>query len=77
MGFVRVKYFWPEVLYVRVQLSDIIGFKFVAYKTYRLWVLGVNHLVISIPLVTSLFYLLRNSYRGVLVICSVPELHHP
>jgi hypothetical protein len=77
MGCVRVKYFWPEVLYVRVQLSDIIGFKFVAYKTYRLWVLGVNYLVISIPLVTSLFYLLRNSYRGVLVICSVPELHHP
>ena len=45
--------------------------------TYRLWVLGVDYLVISIPLVTSLFYLLRNSYRGVLVICSVPELNHP
>lgn len=57
--------------------SDIIGFKFVAYKSYRLWVLGVNHIVISIPLFTSLFYLLHNSYRGVLVICSVPELHHP
>ena len=72
-----VKYFWPAVLYVRVQLSDIIGFKLVAYKTYRLCVLGVNCLVVSIPLVTSLFYLLRNSYREVLVICSVPELHHP
>jgi len=77
MGCVRAMYFWPEVLYVRVQFSNIIGFKFVAYKIYRLWVLGVNYLVISIPLVTSLFYLLRNSYRGVLVVCSVPELYHP
>ena len=77
MGCVRVKFFWPEVLPVRLQLSNTIRFKFVAYKTYRLWVPGVNYMVISIPLVTSLFYLLRNSYRGVLVICSVPELHHP
>ena len=52
--------------------SDIIGVKFV-YKSYRLWVLGVNHIVISIPLFTNLFYLLRTSYRGVLVICSVPS----
>ena len=57
--------------------SDIIGCKFVVYKSYRLWVLGLNHIVISIPLFAGLFYLLRNSYRGVLVICSVPELHHP
>ena len=38
---------------------------------------GKNALVISISLVTSLVYLLRNSYRVILVVCSVPELHHP
>lgn len=59
------------------QFSNINGFRFIAYKTHRLWLLGANYLVISIPLVTSLFYLLSNSYRGVLVTCNVPELHHP
>lgn len=48
-------------LNLHLLLTKLTGFGF----------LGVNHLVISIPLVTSLFNLLRNSFRGVLAPSSV------
>ena len=37
MGCVRVKCFWAEIFHVHVQLSDMIGFKLVAYEVCRLW----------------------------------------